>query len=327
MIGKKDEENDPISDQRKYMLFKSIYRVDNYNLNYDPSSRMISESIIHVIVTTLKQMMVQTQKKIRMMGINDSIPIFLPTVLIINELASNMMINEHFKTILFGIHNKSKRKFDEAKLISLAQTLANKTLNDFIHQNDSFRDYDETHNGVNMYCALAGCSYDTRYRVWLDKLKNLLLKSNEHWLLNQFQFCKILIFNNSFEMNVDNIPEYMFDVIPYLANYKQNCTAQNNKKNKNIQNEWNDNDKVDKLNIEKKLSPIKMLNIPSFIGFFIGNEQRINKIYQDSTNSSNLKQIQAGKELMARRENQAIMKITSSNIGMTYEALNKLTNS
>ena len=77
---KKDEENDSLNDQRKYMLFKSIYTVDSFISNYDPSSRMLSESIIHVLVTTLKQMMVQTQKKIRMMGINDSIPIFVPTV-------------------------------------------------------------------------------------------------------------------------------------------------------------------------------------------------------------------------------------------------------
>ena len=197
-----------------------------------------------------------------------------------NELASNMMIIEHFKTILFGIHNKSKRNYDETKLISLAKTLANKTLNDLIHQNDSYKDYDETHNGVNMYCALVGCSYDTRYRVWLDKLKNLLLKSNEHWLINQFQYCKILIFNNSFEMNVDNIPEFMFDAIPYLDSFKQNCNAKIDKKNKGFQNEWNDNQKVDKLNIETKLSSIKMLNVSNFIGFFIGNEQRINKIQQ-----------------------------------------------
>ena len=323
---KKNEENDPIIDQRKYILFKSIHtKKDKFITNYDPSDRMIADSIIYVMVATMKQIKIDIQRKIGKGNIDDSIPIYVPIVLVINELASNMMINEHFKTIFFGIHNKSKRNFDETKLVSLAETLANKILNDFICKNDSYRDYDETHNGSNMFCALAGCSYETRYRVWLDKLKNLLLKSNEHWLINQFQYCKILMVSNSFEMNVEDIPEYLFDAIPYLTDINKKLNAQNEEHIKINQDNWNCKDEINNGTTKNRLSPsIKMINIPSFIGFFLGNESRINKIYKDAAKSKNLKHIIAWKELIERRENQSLMKITSSSFGLAYEAVSKL---
>ena len=76
----------------------------------------------------------------------------MPTVLVVNEFASSMLLSEHFKTIVFGIHYKSKN-FDEAKLILLAKTLANRTLNDFINKKDSFKEYDEFNDGTHISSA------------------------------------------------------------------------------------------------------------------------------------------------------------------------------
>ena len=176
----KKEVNDPITDQRKYLLFKSIYtEKDKTVVYYVPSDRMIAESIIYVMVATMKQMKVDIQRKIGKGNIDDSIPIYVPTVLVVNELASNMLLSEHFKTIVFGIHYKSNKKINEVKLILLAKTLANKTSNDFITEKDSFKEYDESNDGIHILSKLSGCDYETRYKIWLNKIKNLLLNSDE----------------------------------------------------------------------------------------------------------------------------------------------------
>ena len=181
----------PYKDQRIYMMFKSFYSNKNkLTTQYDPSNRMIWESIIYVMVATLKNLKIKIQRKIGKRSIDDSIPIYVPTTLVINEFADYMLLNEHFKTIMFGIQNKSKRKFDEAKILSLAKTLASKTINDYICENDFFRNYNDSHNGVNMINELTGCSYKTRLNAWFQKLKNFLLMSNAHWLINQFQYWK-----------------------------------------------------------------------------------------------------------------------------------------
>ena len=59
----KKEENDPITNQRKYLLFKSIYTKNSKTVEYyDPCDRMIAESIIHMMVATMKQMKIDIQK-------------------------------------------------------------------------------------------------------------------------------------------------------------------------------------------------------------------------------------------------------------------------
>ena len=221
-----------------------------------------------------------------------------------------MLLSEHLKTIVFGIHYKSKKKTNEAKLILLAKNLANKTLNDFINEKDSFKEYDESNDGTHILSELSGCNYETRYKIWFNKIKSLLLNSDELWLLNQFQYCKALLFDNSYEMDIDDIPEYLFKVIPYLDKLKHNKDIKNNMHSNDQQNEWGEHDasKIGDSVSEKSTTKINMLNIPSLIGFFIGNESRINKIYSDAAKLNNAKKSQAASELMIKRESQAIIK-------------------
>ena len=78
----KKKAKDPIEDQRKYLLFKSIYTKNDESVEYyNPCDRMIAESIIYVMVATMKQMKIDIQRKIDKGKIDDSIPIYVPTVL------------------------------------------------------------------------------------------------------------------------------------------------------------------------------------------------------------------------------------------------------
>ena len=64
-----------------------------------------------------------------------------------------------------------------------------------------------------------------------------------------------------------------------------------------------------------------MINITSFIGAYFENEQKVNNIYKSAAMSRDLNKIKAAKELMINIENQAIVRITSSNFNLAFEAL------
>ena len=169
---KNEEELDSIQAQQKYLLFKSfISRKDKLATVFDPSDSMLSDSIIYVMVATMKQIIVNIQKNIGTGAIDNSKPIYAPTDMIIQELISNLYLDEHFKTIVFGIHYKNRRNFDRTKLKILAKTIANRTLWD-ISQDEVFnKEYDQAHSGENIMTALAGSNYETKYDAWLNKLE------------------------------------------------------------------------------------------------------------------------------------------------------------
>ena len=192
---------------------------------FDPSDNMISESIIYVMIATMKQIKVRIQKyklKDKEVAVVDSLPIYVPTVMVVQELLSNLYINEHFKKIWNGENLKNNDKLDETKLKLLAKTLANRTLWD-ISQDDVFKNkYNKDYYGTNIMTKLAGYNYEAKYKIWFNKLKKLIFESNEHWLINQFQYCKTFMFNNSFEVDITTIPEYLVEAVPQLNKMRIN---------------------------------------------------------------------------------------------------------
>ena len=206
---------------------------------------MLSDSIIYVMVVTMKLIKVSTQKTIETGAIDDSISINVPTVMIVQELASNLYLDEHFKTIVFGMHNKNNHNFDRTKLNMLAKTIANRTLWDISQDNIFIKEYNEDYYDTNIMTELAGYNYEAKYKIWLNKLRKLIFESIEHWIINQFQYFKIFLFNNLFEPDLSEIPKYSIKVVLHLnelkskdsSQTKTNTSKQQDKKNEG--NEWN----------------------------------------------------------------------------------------
>ena len=253
--------------------------------------------------------------------------------MIVQELASNLYLDEHFKTIVFGMHYKNRHNFDRTKLKMLAKTIANRTLWDISQDKIFNKEYDQAHSVTNIMTALAGSNYETKYDTWLNKLEKMIFESNEHWLINQFQYCKIFLFNNSFEADLSEIPEYLFKVVPHLnelkskdsAQAKTDTSKQQNKKNDG--NEWNSMIKnaADEATSNNANSKVKMLNIPSLIGFFLANDSKLRQIHKTvvSLDTRNKKVLRQFEKLMIRRENQAISRLTSNSFNSTYAAITK----
>ena len=68
-----------------------------------------------------------------------------------------------------------------------------------------------------------------------------------------------------------------------------------------------------------------MINIPSLIGFFLANENKLKKIYKSSFKSKtkNKKTNLHFENQMIRSENQAISRLTSSSFGQIYSTVSK----
>ena len=171
----------------------------------------------------------------------------------------------------------------------------------------------------------------------LINLKKLIFESNEHWLINQFQYCKVFLFNNSFEFDLSEIPEYLFNAILQLKELKSKDSSKTNtdtikqKAKNNDDKEWNNPTKntEDEEPISSENSKVKMLNIPNLIGFFLANESKLKQIHKTfaSLDTKNMKVLRQSEKLMIRRENQAISRLTSSSFSSTYAAIAKFNKS
>ena len=295
---------------------------------------MISESIIYVMVATMKQIKSIIQEKIGRGAIANSTPIYAPTVMVVKKLASNLYIKEHFKTIVFGMHNKNTHRIERTKLKFLAKIIANRTLWDISQDKIFKREYDEDYCDTNIMTALAGYKYEAKYKIWLNKLEKLIFESNEHWLINQFQYCKTFMFNNSFEADITTIPEYLFKAAPLLSklrtkNFDEDSSNKvQNLKRKNKNNNWveqlENSKEVDK-RIKNNNKMVKMINISSLIGFFLANENRLKQIFKSFAllKTNNLKTKINFEKTMKRRENQIISRFTSSYFGPIYSTVAK----
>ena len=233
---------DPDEAHSNYLIFKNfISRSYKPRTVFDPSDNMISESIIYVMVATMKQIKVRIQKyklKDKEVAVVDSLPIYVPTVMVVQELLSNLYIKEHFKKICKGENLNNNDKLDETKLNLLAKTLANRTLWDISQDNIFIKEYNEVYYDTNIMTELAGYNYEAKYKIWLTKLRKLIFESNEHWIINQFQYCKTFMFNNSFEVDITTIPEYLVEAVPQLKEMRINYfeeyySIQDQKLNKN----------------------------------------------------------------------------------------------
>ena len=111
-------------------------------------------------------------------------------------------------------------------------------------------------------------------------------------------------------MDIDDISKYLFKAIPYLDKLKHNKEIKNNINSNDHQNEWDESDasKIGNLASEESPTKINILNISILIGFFVGNESKINKIYNDAVKLNNARKSKAASELMIKRESQAIIK-------------------
>ena len=136
-----------------------------------------------------------------------------------------MLVIEQIRCILFGVaYQKDEDFFESIKFRELVESLAN---------NENFEDIlspdlkemsvkMERINGVSKSRLIDNENEeDDRLEYWAERIKNFLLKSNDKWLLDQFNLCKRFINQNSIEGQLEEFQNPVFDRYPSIVSMKK----------------------------------------------------------------------------------------------------------
>jgi len=171
---------------------------------YDPSEYMIIDAFVYVIVATTKMLRIRAMKKgtINTDPNNHSIPFFIPADYLISELSKQMRITQAIQSIVFGKNFKTEFYNDYQEFDELIEALADESLGGIdTGTSDNIGD-DILKSTTNLIAVTAPLqSHSQRKQYWKKKLTILLLNGENQWILDQFNYCKILILDNCIEIS------------------------------------------------------------------------------------------------------------------------------
>uniref|UniRef100_A0A7S3N4R1 Uncharacterized protein n=1 Tax=Euplotes harpa TaxID=151035 RepID=A0A7S3N4R1_9SPIT len=298
-IPKNDSKNlEDFEHQHRYLEFKKyINPLDSRALLYDPTNRMISEVIAVVLISTMKIVKREFILKLKDGILDDSDPLFVPTEYVINELYANLFLNKVLRSLVYGQEFKRDIDVESPRFKYLVSALADKTLKGLDMENDSDYVCDRLieDTGTNLFC-LAAClkNHEDRVRFWTEKLQNLYSKSNSQWLLNQFHYCKLFLFNNSFEDEVNSVPTEMWTFNEGMTLVHRRHTKVKVPKEELLQKfseDWDVDKMIEELQQHKDSSEkVKLVDITSLIGPIVGLEGKLRDIvvYETDNGKSQL---------------------------------------
>lgn len=134
-----------------------------------------------------------------------------------SEMEQNMLVIEQIRCILFGVAYEIKEDFFESKKFrELVESLAdNESFEDVL--DTTTRDISFNIDKINAINHKDKKDHDesneeeNRHEYWTQRIKDFLLKSNEKWLLDQFNLCKRFINQNSIDGQLSDFYHVVFD--------------------------------------------------------------------------------------------------------------------
>ena len=131
------------------------------------------------------------------------------------EMERNMLVIEQIRCILFGVaYQKNEDFFETRKFRELVETLADNEDFEDILSPDSMEmsvKMDKLNAASKSRLMENEIEEDDRQDYWAERIKDFLLKSNEKWLLDQFNLCKRFINQNSIEGQLEEFQHAVFD--------------------------------------------------------------------------------------------------------------------
>ena len=152
---------------------------------------------------------------------NNSDYYFLPTIWVLEEMRSILLIHEQINAILFGVtYKKSEDFFETEKCIQIVNCLTEYDSNYAIieDEEESKTEVVEQLETDNMWISKTSIKKkdnESRRNSWESRIKGFLLKSNEKWILDQFNLCKKFLNQNSIQGNYE---DFLHPVYQYCYN-------------------------------------------------------------------------------------------------------------
>ena len=141
---------------------------------------------------------------------------FLPTVWVLERLRDAMMIREQVNSILFGVtYKKNEEYFETEYYMEVVNCLTEYERKDMIvGTKDSPNDQIERPevNGIFSPRSIIRARGEERKNKWDERLRMFLIKSNEKWILDQFNLWKKFFNQNSIHGKYEDFihPSYQY---------------------------------------------------------------------------------------------------------------------
>ena len=285
------------SNQKIYFKFKKyVNPLNSKQIKYNPTDYMISEVFACLLVANMKIIKRKLQLHFNDGIIDDSIPLFVPTEYIVNEFFSSMFIDQHLKSIILGKMYSKNKITDNKKLRMLISALVDKSLGGIESENEDNEEEDQTlyreDNGSNLITYVATLkNHKQREQFWSSKIRMLDSNSNSQWILDQFLLCKVFLYLNSIEVDINKVDDKIwntkqFDEIKVKYFKKLRDNQERKPKNEEIWSTKNINEDVQKQEKVKSVN-ISIINL-TMIGPMIGLESKIREIIRKETNNGKL---------------------------------------
>jgi len=191
-----------------FFYFKKSIGKD-FKREHNPSNMMLSEVVIAILVATLKI----NNRKAKDLGKN-----YLPTEYVVRSLRKYMFIERTLNCLIFSDKEISEEFLYTEEFEELIEALADKSLGGLEQppENICYPDY-ITDTGKNLILLNALIrSHEERKIFWRQKMRRFFVNSTKQWILDQFKYCKLFLFKNSFEENSDKLPQNSEALGPYL---------------------------------------------------------------------------------------------------------------
>lgn len=148
----------------------------------------------------------------------------------LQELKQYLMVGEQINAILFGVTYKKNEEFflsDEYDRLIECLSLYDKkeVVSDSpdgdIDSNVMNSETDQIYLSKNTFNRQI---LNDRREYWEFRIKNFLTKSNEKWIIDQFNLCKKFLNQNSVEGHYDEFCHPIYNKFAHIQSFKAKCT-------------------------------------------------------------------------------------------------------
>ncbi|CAI2387331.1 unnamed protein product [Moneuplotes crassus] len=232
------------------MLQKQFYHNSSKNKGMNPVKEGLSNNTLKIMKAILNVV-----KEIHMKNVGDSNHNhfnvnFIPTICVLDEIKQFLLIQEQINTVVLGVTYQKREdffsdpKFEKLVDAILAAEQRDKMLNAISEepekdeQSTDKREVDTLGQTKTPIIRKRFSVWDEHFQLpketkeadddrreyWSEYLKSFLTKSNEKWILDQFNLCKKFLNQNSIVGHYDDFSHPAYEEFSHIRSMKRKCT-------------------------------------------------------------------------------------------------------
>lgn len=152
-------------------------------------------------------------------------------------MRNNLMVQEQINSLLLGVTYKKRESFfDSPKFEKLLDCLVDEDTYDDLFDEDKSAVQSADFEGdtaMRRQKTFAERDEENTREYWRSKLINYLTKSNEQWILDQFNLCKRFVNQNSIEGHFDDFRHSIFNRFKHILTLRKKIHERNEQSNFN----------------------------------------------------------------------------------------------